>query len=548
MGPAVADPETTLHPQCRFPARYAWLRQELAFDDRRLPPQPCERFDKWKSRMDAGSLSLIFASYYMNNPASMYGHTFLRLNSRSRGPGEPLLDYAVNFGADITTKNDFLFIVYGLGGGYRGRFSTMPYYMKVQEYNNLESRDLWEYELDLGPGSVERLIRHLWELGGASMAYFFLKQNCSYQLLPLIEAAQPAFRLKEKFLFKAIPVDTMRRVIAQPGVLRRVKRRPSHTSQMLRRRAGLAPAERDLAQALARRPETAGGASLEAFPEDRQVLILDSAYDLFRYEAGFKRPQPPETLERERSLLLLRQKRAAPATVPAVPEEEPSRPEASHPSGRVGLGFGFSGRGRFEEISLRPAAHDPDDPPDGFLPGSRLEMFHLKARYDHERRTAYVQQLALVDLASLTSCDRWIHLPSWKANTGLRVASDLPRDPENSLYYGLNAGVGPSWRIPGAGNSWIYSMAEADMGVGRVFRDAYRFGGGASGGVLTEGAKRFKLRFQIAYLRYPVGETGSAVKLQIVPSVQLTKNLGLRATFERQNRHREALVSVYWFL
>ena len=82
--------------------------------------------------------------------------------------------------------------VYGLAWRkFRGRFSTMPYYIKVQEYNNLESRDLWEYPLHLTRPQVDLLVRHLWELGQTSMAYYFFNRNCSYQLLPLLEAAAP---------------------------------------------------------------------------------------------------------------------------------------------------------------------------------------------------------------------------------------------------------------------------------------------------------------------------------------------------------------------
>ena len=33
--------------QCAFVARYAWLRQRLAFDETRLPTDRCERFERW---------------------------------------------------------------------------------------------------------------------------------------------------------------------------------------------------------------------------------------------------------------------------------------------------------------------------------------------------------------------------------------------------------------------------------------------------------------------------------------------------------------------
>ncbi|MGZ9190552.1 MAG: DUF7843 domain-containing protein, partial [Nitrospira sp.] len=63
--------------QCAFVARYAWLKGQLSIDDSRLPPMKCERFEQWYAGFDAQSISLIFPAAFMNNPASMFGHTFL---------------------------------------------------------------------------------------------------------------------------------------------------------------------------------------------------------------------------------------------------------------------------------------------------------------------------------------------------------------------------------------------------------------------------------------------------------------------------------------
>src|SRR6266566_2282472 len=53
--------------QCAFVARYHWLKSELAIDNRRLPPRTCERFQSWFAEMNPQSITLIFASAFMNN-------------------------------------------------------------------------------------------------------------------------------------------------------------------------------------------------------------------------------------------------------------------------------------------------------------------------------------------------------------------------------------------------------------------------------------------------------------------------------------------------
>ena len=61
-----------------------------------------------------------------------------------------------------------------------------------------------------------------WEWREVTAPYYFLSRNCSYELLGLIEMARPGLRLQDKFPVDAIPTDTLRAVLAQPGLLKRV--------------------------------------------------------------------------------------------------------------------------------------------------------------------------------------------------------------------------------------------------------------------------------------------------------------------------------------
>ena len=64
--------------QCAFVARYHWLKTRLSFDDDRLHSVQCDRFTQWFHELNAEAVTLIFPSAFMNNPASMFGHTLLR--------------------------------------------------------------------------------------------------------------------------------------------------------------------------------------------------------------------------------------------------------------------------------------------------------------------------------------------------------------------------------------------------------------------------------------------------------------------------------------
>ena len=381
-------------------------------------------------------MTLIFADAYLDNPPSMYGHTFLRLNNKDHSGAERLLDYVVNYSADTETDNGIVFAAKGLFGGYPGRFSTTPFYIKVQEYTNLESRDLWEYHLSLTQDQIDRMIMHLWELGSTHFDYFFLTENCSYQLLPLLEIADPSLHLTDVFWPWVIPVDTIAILREQPGLITETSFRPSHLSKMLHKRGQLSPDEITAAEAASLRMDAQAETMLAQFSTARQALILDTAYDYYRYREGFSMDQSTHNKKLERRILLRRRQLGIqPESIPDASWGTP--PLIGHESGRVGLAFGCDGDSAFEEVSLRPALQDLAGDHTGYLPNSHLEMFHLKLR--HGAGGASIEKLALIEIISITPRDSWIMKASWKGGTGLYTARELECD--RCLYYGINAGV-----------------------------------------------------------------------------------------------------------
>ena len=74
---------------------------------------------------------MVFASAHMSAPASMFGHTFLRVDSAYESP---LLSYAVNYAATINRSDGGIAYAFkGIFGFYPGYYSILPYYEKVRE-------------------------------------------------------------------------------------------------------------------------------------------------------------------------------------------------------------------------------------------------------------------------------------------------------------------------------------------------------------------------------------------------------------------------------
>jgi hypothetical protein len=67
------------NPICRFPARLAFLAERLQFDAARLRMPKCPKFDEYWQKADPHSVTLVFSSFFISNPASAFGDRFLLL-------------------------------------------------------------------------------------------------------------------------------------------------------------------------------------------------------------------------------------------------------------------------------------------------------------------------------------------------------------------------------------------------------------------------------------------------------------------------------------
>src|SRR5262249_34403761 len=155
------------------------------------------------------TIRLVFSSYYLNNPASAFGHTFLRVERTDPftvSERRELLDHGIDFSADVDTGNAVIYAIKGLTGLFPGTYKLRPFFYKVREYTHYESRDLWEYELALDDRQVMLVTAHLWELGSTYFDYYYITENCAYQILAALEVADPRIELLRHVKTPVLPV------------------------------------------------------------------------------------------------------------------------------------------------------------------------------------------------------------------------------------------------------------------------------------------------------------------------------------------------------
>jgi len=185
----LSELEATIHAfsqnpksQCQFPARKRFIEKQLPTLS--FPDVACPKYEDYLDAFSTHSASLIFASGYLGNPASMFGHVFLKFNGESE---DGLLDNTFSYGAKVPdNENKLVYITKGILGGYQGKFSNQQYHHHHLTYSETELRDMWEYKLALSQDDIQFLLAHLWELENATMTYYFFEQNCAYQLAKLL--------------------------------------------------------------------------------------------------------------------------------------------------------------------------------------------------------------------------------------------------------------------------------------------------------------------------------------------------------------------------
>ncbi|MEY4754910.1 MAG: hypothetical protein RJA44_2585, partial [Pseudomonadota bacterium] len=532
--------------QCRFPARWLWLDAQLQLSARGLAPDACTRYQDWLRGLDAERISLIFPAAYVNSPASMYGHTFLRVDARgAQGQPHPLLSYAISYAADGNEAEGLAFAFKGLFGLYPGVFSNAPYYLKIRDYTHLENRDIWEYELALTPAEIERLLAHAWELGSTRFDYYFFDENCAYHLLSLIDVARPDLDLSSAFTWWAIPVDTVRAVTRTPGLLRSRTYRPSNTTELGWRAARLPAPLTELAQRLGQ--GVAKAADLPATstaPQRAETLELAERYMGYLAARG---QISPDRLEAQRFDLL--KARAELPLTPAITIAPPdTAPEDGHDTARLDLLHSQVDGTSTWQLDWRPAYHDLLDPEAGYQRGAQIQFMRFELARP-QGGGLRLDRLTPVDIVSLTPSDGFLSGSSWKVRFGLERAAGMQPGQAGRLGAGVLGGPGRSWSD--ATGRWLaYAFVDNRVAYEPDRQQRWLAGSGPLLGLLWDPLPGWRLQFD-GWRRWHAGsvapESGARLQSRTRLSHQLNAVIDCAAEQrERRLRRCGAGLQRYW--
>ncbi len=363
---------------CKFPARLIWLRKHLGeYFASSADIKNCYDFNNWNYQDSVKSVSIIFATGYLGNPASFYGHTLLKFNS-SKTNKNSLQDSSLNFGA-INTQDDnaFLYITKGLFGGYEASFSHIQYYFHNHNYGENELRDMWEYKLNLKPSDVRFIVAHAWEVLGKKYTYYFLKENCAYRMAELFNIIE-GIDLSNNNDMWTIPQSLLQTVSRTKydgkPLVSEITKHPSRQSRLYTKFEQLEESEKKIIRRIIGKEIGYKSDSFSSLELPRKFVILDTLIDYYQLVRDEK------ALEDDETNLLYQQALNARFLLPPgvsafLLEKSTMFPHEGRSPSLFSVGLvSNDAEGNYSTFQFRPAYYDSLDATSGHIAFSHMSM------------------------------------------------------------------------------------------------------------------------------------------------------------------------------
>ncbi|QOY54579.1 DUF4105 domain-containing protein [Candidatus Sulfurimonas marisnigri] len=499
---------------CKFPARKAWISEQLSISE--FAHVECTEYKNILNRLNPKSATLVFPSAHINSPASMFGHTFLRINSAYNSK---LLSYAVNYAANANPdkENAAIFAIKGLFGGYYGKYSLLPYYDKLKEYRDSEQRDIWEYDLNLKEDEVINMVRHIWELNGTHSNYYFFTENCSYNMLWFLEVARPTLHLKEYFNYQVTPLETVHACKAE-GIIEDNFYRPSKRTTLLKYEELLneeyVKTPLELVNTNINQQDIIDNTDIDI---QQKRYILEAAIELLEYRRSKNK------ITKEKYLTLFHDISKARSTLGQGENlyiQTPPNPIDSHRAIRTSIGFGYREGESISFLGLRPSYHSLQDSNYGFLRGTQIEFMNFELSYSDKQ--IEVEDATILSIVSLAQRSDFFENLSWRTKFGW----DKNSLDETANFIGT-VGVGFSW---GNEFAFIYAMTDPLFYLDGEFKSAI----GASLGAVIDGESYMSTNMEITRRWYDTGD--EQLLIGVYQSFRLSQNTQLMFSYDYKER------------
>lgn len=520
------------HPQCAFPYRKKIIAD--TFKDAIQLSVECNILNNFLAQFNnPRSVSLVFSSAYPNNPASMFGHSFLKFNPQK---GSELMAMGINYAARVPPdENPMAFIYFGVFGGYPGQWSTSPYHQKIKEYNQSENRDLWEYEFELSPKETNDLILHIWELEtNGYFAYYFFDENCSFHVLAAIEAIRPRWDLTGHHIYM-IPGESVKNLFKQEGIVRSIRHRPSVQDRVQTMKSSLSEEENQQFK------QIMDGLIL---PDQAKQKVLEFGIEYLQFLEIQSQGQLTLPQRELQSKLLAARAGLGPAKVimdPAVVDEHSTRPDLGHDSYSMQVSqslrqrANIDGNGSITRLRLKSAYHDLMNSDQGYRRFSHIDFPSVQAAYDSDIHRVQLEALQLLAITSIHPLNFLSQGFSWSMSAGLETQRDYGC--LTCRHWVTSAAAGGALSV-GSPNHVLYALLGGRTEFYRRLQSGYRLGPEIHLGYLAQPWRSMKLHLESLEFWHVQRAPVRISSFKTTVSFFVARNWELRSSWEWLQNHQ----------
>jgi hypothetical protein len=447
------------NPICKFPARYYWLSKYIDFPNYEMINNKCKDLKKWSLIKDTQSISAILVSGYLGNPASTFGHSFLKINTKNKENVNNLFDLSINYGALVPENENILkYIFKGIIGGYEAGFSDKYFYTQDLVYSNTEFRDMWEYELNLSIEERNFILLHLWEIIGKKFDYYFLDKNCGYRISQLLDVIVKEPVLKNSKYWYA-PVETFHQIeeindkrSKNNKLLKNINYIPSKQKKIYIHYQRLTTREKTIVKRLKDEKFNLIKSELQKLNPSTQINILDFLIDYYKY-LEIKNEDNKKITSLKNKLLLLRLNLPI-SKKKEIKVENRVTPAKSNKPMILSLGAAYSKNKNFYS-QLGFSVFAIESIGKNHLNSDELIVLQTKLGLDNNKEYGFLDSFDLIKIKKLKTSQIDLdedNLISWKLNIGTKRVEEKDSNIYNSF---IKADMGKAFKIKNLTSSFM---------------------------------------------------------------------------------------------
>jgi hypothetical protein len=441
---------------CTYPARVKFLQNFLVFN-KTLDFSHCIDYQEYLQKVPVTDIYLVYASENVKSASSMLGHIMLRMDGINDNGLK--VSHGITFFTEIEGANIPKILYESLIVGKKGFFQIAPYSHFINNYLNVEQRNVWEYKLLLSPVQKQLISDIAWELGSADLSYFFHTYNCATVTQLLITSAIPEkTRSLQSWL---TPLDVVR-FVEENNLVEKTNLIPSDEWE-LRALIDSMPIAKI---AKTKKAVYKGHIELEVASSEKDNLLtlaLYKAYNKFAINNGLIDGAVYEKNNKITRLLATK--------LPGYQLEvsEYKKPTDASPDGQVSIGWQQENKKDWLKIGIFPVASDQGDNKKHVFGETTLTLSSFNILYDPESNNLKLDNFIVYSMHSRIPFDDTFKVYSTGFQFGLERHHDVKLTKKLSAF--LEAQLGVTYEF----TQDIGVYAETSLGIASDISTTYLY-------------------------------------------------------------------------